>query len=198
MRDAFHRAPWGARVLLLLLLTDLANYWVHRAMHEVPALWRLHRVHHSTERLDWLATTRGHPLDLAITLTLIALPSYALEAATEGAALITFLFFYPFLLHTNVPVPLPVVDRFIVTPRFHHWHHAAESVAHGRNLGSVFSVWDRLFGTELAMDRLPHRYGAEDEALAGGTYVTHLLSPWSRGSTQRRRRSFRPSHSTGS
>lgn len=178
VRDRFHSAPWIARVLLLLVLTDLANYWVHRAMHRVPALWRLHRVHHSSERLDWLATARGHPLDLALSLTVIALPSYALGATTEGAVLITFLFLYPFLLHTDAKLPVPAVDHVVVTPRFHHWHHSADPIAHGRNLGSVFSVWDRLFGTALTVDHLPAHYGADDRALAEGNYLTHLLSPF--------------------
>ena len=177
VRDGFHSTGWYVQLVVLFTLTDLANYWIHRAMHTVPALWRLHRVHHSTERLDWLATTRGHPLDLAITLTIVAVPSYALGAATQGAALITFLYLYPFLLHTNARVRLRHVDRVLVTPRFHHWHHSADRVAHGRNLGSVLTVWDRLFGTALIIDDLPARYGTSDRGLADGTYVAHLLSP---------------------
>jgi sterol desaturase/sphingolipid hydroxylase (fatty acid hydroxylase superfamily) len=180
VRDGFHQAPWGVRALTLLVLTDFVNYWAHRAMHRVPALWRLHRVHHSTEQLDWLATARGHPLDLALSLTLIAVPSYALDATTEGTALITFLFLYPFLLHANARLPLPLVDCVLVTPSFHHWHHAADEIAHGRNLGSVLTVWDRLFGTALAMPHLPARYGTDDELLADGNYLSHLVAPWRR------------------
>ena len=47
----------------IMFLTDVVQYWVHRAFHRVPWLWRFHAVHHSSERLDWLASVRGHPVN---------------------------------------------------------------------------------------------------------------------------------------
>ena len=52
-----------ALVAAVVALFDLAIYWAHRWSHEVPALWRFHAVHHSTEHLDWISGFRNHPLD---------------------------------------------------------------------------------------------------------------------------------------
>jgi sterol desaturase/sphingolipid hydroxylase (fatty acid hydroxylase superfamily) len=180
VRDAFHALPWAGRAVMLLIVTDFANYWAHRALHQCGPLWRLHRVHHSTARLDWLATARGHPLDQMLNLTIVVLPAIVLEAATEGTALIMLLFIYPFVVHADARVRLPFVDRVFVTPTFHHWHHADHSAAHNRNLGSVLAVWDRLFGTAVDARGFPERYGIGDDALDANSYLGHLASPFRR------------------
>ena len=66
--------PGWAQFVVALLVADCASYWAHRALHEVPVLWRLHAVHHSSGELDWLSTSRGHPLDQIVNLTLATLP----------------------------------------------------------------------------------------------------------------------------
>jgi sterol desaturase/sphingolipid hydroxylase (fatty acid hydroxylase superfamily) len=180
VRDAFHALPWPGRTALLLIVTDFANYWAHRSLHQCGPLWRLHRVHHSTARLDWLATARGHPLDQILNLTIVVLPAFALDAATEGTALIMLLFIYPFVVHADARVRLPLVDLVFVTPPFHHWHHADHPAAHNRNLGSVLAIWDRLFGTAVDARGFPERYGIGDDALDADSYLGHLTSPFRR------------------
>ena len=54
--------PTWAQFVVALLVTDCASYWAHRALHEIPVLWRLHSIHHCSDELDWLSTSRGHPL----------------------------------------------------------------------------------------------------------------------------------------
>jgi len=175
-----HALPWPGRTALLLIVTDFANYWAHRSLHQCGPLWRLHRVHHSTARLDWLATARGHPLDQILNLTIVVLPAFALDAATEGTALIMLLFIYPFVVHADARVRLPLVDLVFVTPPFHHWHHADHPAAHNRNLGSVLAIWDRLFGTAVDARGFPERYGIGDDALDADSYLGHLTSPFRR------------------
>lgn len=63
LRPAVEALPDGVRIALGILLFDLVSYWAHRFAHEIPAGWRFHKVHHSTEQLDWVSGFRGHPFD---------------------------------------------------------------------------------------------------------------------------------------
>ena len=177
VRHAVGSLPWWAQMVVVFVISDLFNYAAHRAMHEVPLLWRFHAVHHSSEQLDWLATSRVHPLDLVFIITVASLPAFALGHATEQPLLVTVLFLYPFFAHANAELRLPVLDRVLVSPRFHHWHHAAVPEAHNRNYGAILSVWDRLFRTAHEPDHHPTRYGIGDPDLDAGNYAEHLLSP---------------------
>ena len=58
--------PLPLQFLLILIGADLVQYWVHRTFHEVPALWKFHAVHHSTEQMDWLAGSRTHVLNTMV------------------------------------------------------------------------------------------------------------------------------------
>ena len=71
--------------VLLIAVTDFTQYWVHRAFHAVPLLWRFHAVHHSADHMDWLAGSRLHLVDIAITRGLTYVPIYVLGFA-DGAA----------------------------------------------------------------------------------------------------------------
>lgn len=66
--------PIWASLPLLILILDIGYYWVHRAHHEIPALWRLHAIHHSIEELDWMAAHRVHPIDQALTRGISMVP----------------------------------------------------------------------------------------------------------------------------
>ena len=67
-------------------MADFTQYWVHRTFHAVPALWRFHAVHHSAEQMDWLAGSRLHLVDIAVTRGLTYVPIYVLGFA-EGPLL---------------------------------------------------------------------------------------------------------------
>jgi sterol desaturase/sphingolipid hydroxylase (fatty acid hydroxylase superfamily) len=178
-RTGLHGLPWWAQTAIVFVLSDLANYLGHRAMHRVPALWRLHAVHHSSEQLDWLATARAHPLDQAFTVTTTALPAIALGVLDAQPWLLTLLFlYYPFVSHANADLHLPQIERIVVTPRFHHWHHALD--AHPANFGGFLAVWDHLFGTADTSSGFPDRYGINDPALDADDYLGHMLSPLTR------------------
>ena len=64
--------------LEIMLLADLVQYWVHRMFHQIPWLWKFHAVHHSAEVMDWMAGNRLHLVDLALTRSLIYIPSFIL------------------------------------------------------------------------------------------------------------------------
>jgi sterol desaturase/sphingolipid hydroxylase (fatty acid hydroxylase superfamily) len=172
--------PWWIQLALVFVLTDLFNYGAHRAMHEIPLLWRFHAVHHSSEHLDWLATSRVHPLDLVLTITAASLPAYALGYAEQHPWLLTILFLYPFYAHANAGLDVPGLDRVIVSPAFHHWHHADEPAAVNRNFGAILTVWDHLLGTAHRPRHWPTRYGVGDPDLDRANYTGHLLAPVTR------------------
>jgi sterol desaturase/sphingolipid hydroxylase (fatty acid hydroxylase superfamily) len=60
IQELIARIPILIQVLVLLFIGDLFQYWIHRAYHEIPFLWRIHAIHHSAERMDWLAGSRIH------------------------------------------------------------------------------------------------------------------------------------------
>lgn len=176
--DAVSRLPAGAQLAAIVVLSDFANYWAHRALHERPLLWRFHAVHHSSERLDWLATSRSHPLDVAFTVLAVGLASALLGGIAIAPWVLTFFFLYPFVYHSNSRIDIPYIGFVFVTPKLHHWHHAADEEAWDRNFGVIFSIWDRLFGTLIERDVYPDRYGVKGSDLGQADYVGHLVGPF--------------------
>ena len=76
VRDVVRAWPGVVQFFALLLVADFTQYWVHRTFHAVPALWRFHAVHHSAEQMDWLAGSRLHLVDIAVTRGLTYVPIY--------------------------------------------------------------------------------------------------------------------------
>ena len=176
--DRFATLPRLAQLAAILVITDFVNYWAHRALHRVSGLWSFHAVHHSSERLDWLATSRGHPIDLAFNIVAITLPSFAFGQVSVAPWFLTFFFLYPFVCHANTRIRIPYVGRVLVTPEFHHWHHASDAKAHDRNFGAFLSIWDRIFGTAVDADEFPDRYGIDRSELDAADYLGQLLAPF--------------------
>jgi sterol desaturase/sphingolipid hydroxylase (fatty acid hydroxylase superfamily) len=154
--------PDGARVVAALVLFDLAGYWGHRLSHQVPFLWRFHRIHHSTETLDWVSGFRVHPFDGAVIIPpVVFLLAAGFSPETTGvlavAQIATGLF-----LHANVRWRLRPLQRLVATPEFHHWHHERSPAAHNRNFAGLLPVWDIVFGTyRVPQDARPARYGVD-------------------------------------
>ena len=149
------QAGWF-QFVVLLCLSDLCFYLVHRLVHTVPWLWRFHAVHHSSEQMDWLATFRVHPVDQVLNSTIIAVPAVAL--GFSPAPLLAYALVYrvhSLLLHSNVHVDFGPLGRVFASPRYHHWHHADEPQAYDRNFGGQLVIWDRLFDTLYESDELP-------------------------------------------
>jgi sterol desaturase/sphingolipid hydroxylase (fatty acid hydroxylase superfamily) len=176
-RTAIMALPEWLLFVILLILADFMNYLAHRALHEIPFLWRLHSVHHSSANLDWLSTSRGHPLDQITNVVIIAIPFAILDLnITFYAIFVAFQFYYPFLAHANSRITLRPLSGVFVTPLFHHWHHANEPEAINRNYGTVFSIWDTIFRTRYLPDRSPLSYGI-NEAMPG-SWLGQMAAPF--------------------
>ncbi len=86
-----------------MFATDFVQYWVHRAFHRVPALWRFHAVHHSAKSMDWMAGARMHFLEIIVLRGLTAIPMFTL--GFEAVAIQTYLlivYFYSAFIHANI------------------------------------------------------------------------------------------------
>lgn len=139
--------PLPIEILITLTAADFLGYWTHRAFHR-GWLWRSHAVHHSSERLDWLAAVRVHPLnDLLGGVVRVAVLVALGFRPTVLAAVVPFLTAYAVLLHANVTWAFGPVGRVIASPMFHRWHHARDVEGADVNFGGFFTVWDCLFGT---------------------------------------------------
>ena len=162
--------PFVVALFAIVLVADLVQYWTHRAYHEIPVLWRLHAVHHSTKHMDWLAGSRQHIVELLITRTLVLAPIYVFGFSKEVIdAYIVVVGFQAVFNHANVSVRLGPLRYLIVTPNFHHWHHSQDDEAIDKNYAAHFAFLDHLFGTAVQSDRKwPDRYGVVGDYVPDG------------------------------
>jgi sterol desaturase/sphingolipid hydroxylase (fatty acid hydroxylase superfamily) len=161
-------APLLVQFLAVLVLADLTQYWVHRAFHRVPWLWRFHRVHHSVQTMDWLAGSRLHLVDVVVTRGLVLVPIALLGFAPPAIyAYLLFVAVHAVFIHANFAPSAAWLERLVVMPRFHHWHHAVEAEARDRNFAVHLPLLDRLFGTAHEPGTWPTGYGLDVAPPAG-------------------------------
>ena len=172
--------PFVVQFIAILFLTDFVQYWVHRAFHRVPILWRFHRIHHSADVMDWLAGSRLHLVDVAVTRGLTYVPIYLLGFAEPPLyAYVAFVSVQATFIHANVRFRFGPLRWVLATPQFHHWHHGAEPEAVDKNFAVHLPLLDRLFGTcYLPKDRWPASYGLADGATVPPGYVRQLVDPF--------------------
>ena len=185
VREAVAGQPLWLQVVEVFLLADLGFYLAHRAFHAVPALWRIHQIHHSIEEMDWLAAHRVHPVDQILTKGASLLPCFALGFSewAIGAFAIAY-HWHSLLLHSNIRLGFGPLSRLIASPDFHHWHHCRDREAWDRNFAGQLSLWDFLFGTAyLPAGRNATRFGI-GEAVPEG-YGAQLVHPFRRAAPLR-------------
>src|SRR2546423_3940652 len=171
--------PLPIQFLAVLALADLTQYWIHRSFHRLPFLWRLHAVHHSSTAMDWLAGSRMHPFDaLATRAGVMTVLVLAGASAPAVALYLAFVSFHAVFIHANFGGRLIWLDPLLATPRFHHFHHAAEGEAIDKNFAVHLPVLDRLFRTRfLPEDRWPRAYGVSGVPMAGADLPPPLHPP---------------------
>jgi len=159
--------PLWLRVLVGLVVGEIGFYWGHRWCHEIPLLWRFHSIHHSVERLYFLASARAHPLDNVFIRLCGLIPACILGVAsplTASGGLVSLLIvlvatMWGFFIHANLRLRLGPLEWLISTPAFHHWHHTLAAPL-DRNYASMLPCMDLIFGTfYLPRDQLPSAYG---------------------------------------
>jgi len=182
LHDTVGALPFPVALLACLLVADLAQYGMHRAMHAVPWLWRFHAIHHSAKRMDWLAGSRLHLLEVVATRVAVLGPLYVLGFSKDVMdAFIVVIGLQAVMIHSNLRLRLGPIEWLWATPSWHHWHHASDEVAIDRNFAVNFPLIDVVFGTAAKVPRgtLPQAYGLRDEAVPG-TLAGQFAWPFSR------------------
>jgi sterol desaturase/sphingolipid hydroxylase (fatty acid hydroxylase superfamily) len=155
-----------AQVGLMLLLADFMRYWLHRACHRFPFLWRLHAMHHSPEILYSLNSGRFHPLEKALHFCFDSAPFLALGVAPEVMAGYFLLYGANGLFqHSNLRLRYGWLNCVVGSAETHRGHHARASAC---NYGTTTVVWDVVFGTW----RLPKRRAVQEVGIMDRTYPT--------------------------
>ncbi len=180
IRAVIAAQPAILQFLAIMLLTDFVQYWFHRAFHQIPFLWGFHAVHHSAKSMDWLAGARMHFIEVVLLRGVTSLPLLTLGfSPAVMQAYITFIYVYSALVHANLRGDFNMLGKFLVTPRFHHWHHGLEAEAVDKNFAIHFPWLDRLFGTYHFPDsRWPNGYGVPEKVPVG--YWKQQLYPFQR------------------
>jgi sterol desaturase/sphingolipid hydroxylase (fatty acid hydroxylase superfamily) len=152
--------PAGAAIVASFILLDLAIYLQHVLFHAVPALWRLHRMHHADLEFDVTTGVRFHPVEILLSMVI------KLGVVTAiGAPALAVLIFEVLLNatsmfnHGNVALPARldrVLRWMVVTPEMHRVHHSIKARETNSNLGFNLPWWDRLFGTYRAQPEAGH------------------------------------------
>lgn len=178
LRAAVAGQPWWLQFVEAALVTDLAQYWFHRAFHRSRFLWGFHAVHHSARTMDWLAGARMHLIEVVLLRGLTSLPLLTLGfSPAVMQAYIAVIYVWSALVHANLRGDFRWLDRVLVTPRFHHWHHAIEPEAVDKNFAVHFPWLDRLFGTYHMPDKAwPSGYGVPEAVPKG--YRGQLAYPF--------------------
>lgn len=171
--------PALARLALALAVYDGVAFVVHAGIHRSQALWSVHKVHHSSLHLDAMATTRTHLFEHMVRNLPAQACLFALGFSAGTVALVLVVYAsFALVGHSNLRVGNRFVELAFVTPRLHRLHHLPESSHH--NLGTVFTVWDRLCGRLLIRDASPdERTGVPREIdLYPQRFVTAFGQPW--------------------
>ncbi|MEG4944801.1 sterol desaturase family protein [Microcoleus sp. F4-D5] len=143
-----HNYPIWIQILIMILSGDFLRYWLHRAAHTWPLLWRFHAVHHSVHKLYWLNLGRFHPLDRTLQLFCDSFPFILLSISKEVLALYLLIYSIKgFFQHCNIDVKLGWFNYIISGPELHRWHHSTNIHESNNNYGNHIIIWDILFGT---------------------------------------------------
>ncbi|MBY8976993.1 sterol desaturase family protein [Rhodobacteraceae bacterium NNCM2] len=151
--------PLWVEVVVVFLILDFVIWAQHWLSHQVPLLWRLHRVHHADRDIDVTTAIRFHPIEIALSMGLKIVVVYLL-----GAPVIAVILFEVILngaaMFNHANIRLGKWDRLvrmvIVTPDMHRVHHSIHRDEHDTNYGFNLSIWDRLFGTYRPQPRGGH------------------------------------------
>lgn len=166
------------RTLVLFLAYDLGFFIDHTLKHRVPALWELHKTHHSAETLTPLVNFRVHPLDSLMLANMLALfigtasgvATFALGRNAQSISLfddnilmLLYIYLTAQLQHTQIWIPFTGIwGRIFLSPAHHQLHHSADAAHFNCNMGASLAVWDWFAGSLFVPPAKPPRlsYGA--------------------------------------
>ena len=173
------KIPPAVEIAVLILFSEVVQYWVHRWMHSSELLWRFHRLHHSAESMDWLTGFSKHPVESGIRHIAVIIPALIIgfsPLAWLGLGVANLLFAGG--THVNALVIPSWLDRLIVTPHFHSIHHSRSPEDHDSNFAGKLSFIDAVFGTAKLRSDSPGALGLDTPEPEG--YIAQVLAPFRR------------------
>ncbi|OUR99366.1 sterol desaturase [Flavobacteriales bacterium 33_180_T64] len=175
---------WAYVVLGVLLLDFIGAYLAHFVEHKVKPLWMVHLVHHTDHNVDTTTANRHHPLESVIRF------AFTLLGVCIIGTPIAIVFLYQSLSliatqfsHANIKLPKKIdniLSYVLVSPDMHKVHHHYRLPYTDSNYGNIFSIWDRLFGTFMKLDRETIVYGVDTfpDEVANGKIGELLKQPF--------------------
>ena len=162
----FKNLPLILEVFIAILLLDfIGAFLAHYVEHKVNPLWMIHLVHHSDHNVDTTTANRHHPLESLIRFI------FTLFAIIIVGAPIGYVMLYQSLSvvstqfnHANIKLPKKLdklISYLLVSPDMHKIHHHYRLPYTDANYGNIFSIWDRIFGTYMYLDREKIVYGVD-------------------------------------
>ncbi|MGP1393913.1 MAG: sterol desaturase family protein [Inquilinaceae bacterium] len=184
--DFWDTIPLPLTLVIAVVIGDFIGYWRHRLEHH-RVLWPSHAVHHSDTQMTWLTLQRFHPINRLTTfavdgcaLLLLGMP----PSAVVANGLVRH--YYGYFIHADLPWTYGRLGRIFVSPAMHRWHHAMDVEAFETNFATVFSVFDRMFGTFRVPGPCTVSLGATDRmtpSLAGQLAYPFLPRAYRRPTT---------------
>jgi sterol desaturase/sphingolipid hydroxylase (fatty acid hydroxylase superfamily) len=156
---------WLYIVIGILLMDFIGAYLPHFIEHKVKPLWMIHLVHHTDHKVDTTTANRHHPLESVIRYTFTLLGVFIIGAPIgivmlyQSMSLVATQF-----SHANIKLPKKVdhaLSYFLVSPDMHKVHHHYVLPYTDSNYGNIFSIWDRMLGTYMELDREKLIYGVD-------------------------------------
>jgi sterol desaturase/sphingolipid hydroxylase (fatty acid hydroxylase superfamily) len=203
---------WASFAYTLVALVFLHDFWVfyfHRLEHKIWWLWEFHKTHHAAEAMVWgLTTRRNHPVNEVLqTFTITCLPGLVFgvfawfwnanvdEVLVFGMSAFYFIKLFTFyhLYHSHIHLRFPAwLEKILVSPAMHQLHHSTDPRHYGRNIGTLFSCWDLMFGSWMRSEPKPVKIGYPEEQEAFSTLWGLYWTPFANiGAELKRRRALR-------
>lgn len=162
-----------------LLVSDLVSYWMHRAMHRSPWLWRFHSIHHSAKTIRWSTIARVHPVNEALNYAVGLLPCLALGLPIDVVlSVVPVMMWWAVLAHSDFKLTYGPLRAIFVSPIFHRWHHTHSDQGGNSNFANVLSLWDRIFGSYYMPEHSrPEVFGLDHDDVPEN-YLGQFLHPF--------------------
>jgi len=170
--------PLWLQFVLLLVISDFIQYWIHRSFHGA-AFWKFHAIHHSPKEVDWMVAARFHPVNFIVSSIFVGTLMILLGfSPVLFAMMVPFNYLYSGLVHANVKWSFGPLKYVFASPIFHHWHHTMSDQGGNKNFAATLAIYDVIFGTfYMPKDKLPEQYGVDHDDVPE-SFVGQLFYPF--------------------
>lgn len=146
---------------IYFVILDFAGYWKHRALHEIPFLWQIHKLHHSASEFNIMTVFREHPLDRSISVMIRAFIMMILGVPLEEYPMFVMLIgIVGYVKHSNIPYDFGWFGKYAIQSPKDHWIHHSDEIEHqDKNYAINFAIWDHLFRTYYSGNKVNDNIG---------------------------------------